>query len=83
MQWQADWGCLKTRFLGKQVRVVEQFPEYARFLDRVGLVKGVNCNGRVLVQFAGEDRAWYDIPPEALRVVGDAAARPDPGEGGV
>lgn len=60
---------LKKRFGGKQVQIVDGFPQYARFAGRVGQVKGVNCNGRVIVQFEGEDRAWYDIPPEALRLL--------------
>lgn len=60
---------LHERFAGRQVEVCSGIPAYARFLGKVGQVKGVNWNGRVLVQFEGEDRAWYDLPPEVLRIV--------------
>ncbi|MCS7238700.1 MAG: hypothetical protein NZ899_10590 [Thermoguttaceae bacterium] len=80
MDWSPEYlQALKQTFLGKKVEVVPGRPEYARFRGRIGQVKGVNYNGRVLVQFQGEDRAWYDLPPDALRVVSPTPTPNDEG----
>jgi hypothetical protein len=45
-------------------------PELLRFKGKMGRVKTINCNGRALVQFdSGNDRGWYDIDLDFLRVV--------------
>jgi len=59
---------LKKRFLKKRVVVVAADPTLARFQGRMGTVKGVTFNRRILVQFDGEDRSWYDLPPEVLNI---------------
>jgi hypothetical protein len=69
---------LKKRFLKKRVVVVAADPILARFRGRMGTVKGVTFNRRILVQFDGEDRSWYDLPPEVLQVTEAVSEHPDP-----
>ena len=52
-------------------------PDLARFQDVVGQVKTVNLSGRALVQFdANNDRAWYDIAFDNLKVVDKPPPKP-------
>ncbi len=69
---------LKERFLNNRVVVVAADPTLARFRGRMGTVKGVTFNRRILVQFDGEDRSWYDLPPEVLQLAEAASEHPDP-----
>jgi len=60
---------LKRQYTDKYVVVDAALPELARFKDRLGQVKTVNMNGRALVEFAGDNRGWFDIAPEFLKIV--------------
>ena len=61
---------LRKQFTDKYVVLVGDRIDLARFKDVVGRVKTVNMGGRALVQFdANNDRAWYDIAVEHLKVV--------------
>jgi len=61
---------LRFEYENQLVVVEGDRPELQRFKGRVGQVKTVNCNGRALVQFdSGNDRGWYDIDLDFLRVV--------------
>ena len=68
---------LKKQFLNKRVKVVANAPEFARFWGRIGTVKAVTFNCRVLVQFDGEDRSRYDLPPEVLQLAEADSERSD------
>ncbi len=67
---------LQQEYLGRRVIANGHRPELVRFRGRVGVVKAISCNGRALVQFPGEDRAWYDIELEDLKVVESEEANP-------
>jgi len=68
---------LKRRYTDQYVMVAGERPDLARFQGVVGQVKAVNCNGRALVQFdAHNDRGWYDIAVEHLKIVDKPPPKP-------
>jgi hypothetical protein len=68
---------LRKQYTDQYVVVTGDRPELARFQGVVGQVKTANMSGRVLVQFdANNDRAWYDIPVEHLKVVDKPPPKP-------
>jgi hypothetical protein len=68
---------LRRQYTDQYVVVAGEQPELARFRGLVGQVKTVNWSGRALVQFdANNDRAWYDIAVERLKIVDKPAAKP-------
>lgn len=64
---------LRAQWTDQWVTVRDDRPEWTRFAGRVGRVVTVNCNARVLVDFA--DGAWYDVEPAHLVLVTDEAQR--------
>ena len=64
--WDARPEELKARWTGRVVAVRDPSGVRARFAGRVGRVRTVNMNGRCLVQFAGDDKTWYDLDPRDL-----------------
>ena len=60
---------LKQEYAGQYVVIDTECAELARLKDIVGRVRTVNFNGRVLVEFDGPDRAWYDLELDDLKVV--------------
>ncbi|MCS6864945.1 MAG: hypothetical protein RMJ56_06145 [Gemmataceae bacterium] len=66
---------LKRIWTDRFVRIKPGFPQYERFLGKIGRVVTVNYSGKALVDFA--DGAWYDIPASAeyLEVVPDEQAQ--------
>lgn len=66
---------LKRVWTDKFVRVKAGWPQYERFLGKIGRVVTVNYGGKALVDFA--DGAWYDIPASAdyLEIVADDEAK--------
>ncbi|MBN1908937.1 MAG: hypothetical protein JW818_04290 [Pirellulales bacterium] len=60
---------LRHEYAGEQVVVDASQPEWARFAGKIGRVMTLNANGRALVQFEGDDRAWYDIELDFLKVL--------------
>jgi hypothetical protein len=70
---------LRQQYTDKYVAVDTARPELARFKGVVGQVKTVNMSGRALVQFdANNDRGWYDIALEDLKVVDKPPPKPPP-----
>jgi hypothetical protein len=69
---------LRHRYTGKYVVTDHDRPELARFAGRVGQIKTVNSSGRMLVQFEGDDRGWYDIASEYLTIVDKPAPKEPP-----
>ncbi len=68
---------LRKQFTDKYVVVVGDRADLARFKGVVGQVKTVNMGGRALVQFdANNDRAWYDIAVDHLKVVDAPPPKP-------
>lgn len=68
---------LKQQYTDQYVVIEANPPELARFRGVVGQVKTVNMSGRALVQFdANNDRSWYDIPVEHLKIVAKPAPKP-------
>jgi hypothetical protein len=77
---------LRQMFTGRKVQVRVSRPELRRFQGRTGQVIAVNCNGRLLVQFEGEDRSRYDLWPTDVAIVeedppGSPQAAPSPDSG--
>jgi hypothetical protein len=60
---------LKAGFTDKSVEADRNVPELARFAGKTGKVITVNENKKVIVDF--DDGAWYDIPPEYLRITAE------------
>ena len=74
---------LKQEYTDKYVAVDEKRPVLARFQGMIGQVKTINFNGRALVEFDGqEDRGWYDVELDYLRVVDKPEANPPAEKGG-
>ena len=68
---------LRQRFSDQYVMVSGDRHDLARFQGVVGQVKTVNLSGRALVQFdANNDRAWYDIALDSLKVVDKPPPKP-------
>jgi hypothetical protein len=68
---------LRQQYTDQYVVVAGDRPELARFQGVVGQVKTANMSGRALVQFdANNDRAWYDIPLDHLKVVDKPPPKP-------
>ncbi len=68
---------LKRRYLDQYVMVASERPDLARFQGVVGQVKAINWSGRALVQFdANNDRGWYDIEVEHLKIVDQPPPKP-------
>jgi hypothetical protein len=68
---------LRQQYTDKYVAVDTARPELARFKGAIGQVKTVNMSGRALVQFeANNDRGWYDIAVEDLKVVDKPPPKP-------
>lgn len=72
---------LRQEYADKQVVVDGDRPELARFTARIGQVKTINFNGRALVEFDGDDRGWYDLELDYLKVVDQPEPKPAPKEG--
>lgn len=60
---------LRETYEGKRVKVASDRADLARFAGQEGCVRTINCNGRALVQFDGDDRSWYDVALDDLKVV--------------
>jgi hypothetical protein len=60
---------LRSEWTDQYVLARADRPDLKRFAGRVGRVVTVNCNARVLVDFA--DGAWYDLEPTSLIKVTD------------
>lgn len=68
---------LRQEYADKYVVVEGDRPELARFGQTVGQVRTINFSGRALVQFeANNDRGWYDIGLDYLRVVDKPEPKP-------
>ncbi len=68
---------LKRLYTDQYVMVASDRPDLARFLGVVGQVKTINGSGRALVQFdAHNDRGWYDIEVEHLKIVEKPPPKP-------
>ncbi len=68
---------LRQQYTDQYVVVTGDRAELARFQGVVGQVKTVNMSGRALVQFdANNDRAWYDIAFDHLKVVDKPPPKP-------
>jgi len=70
-------AALRRQYTDQYVVVDPGQPELARFAGLVGQIRTVNMTGRALVQFQGEDRGWYDIGVDFLKIV-DKPAPPPP-----
>lgn len=69
---------LKAQYTDKYVKVDASRPELARFGQAYGQIKTINFSGRVLVQFEGADRAWYDLALDAFTIVDPPPPPPTP-----
>jgi hypothetical protein len=71
---------LRQEYADKYVVVEGERPELARFKEVVGQVRTINFSSRALVQFdANNNRGWYDIGLDYLRVVDKPEAKsPEP-----
>ncbi len=69
---------LKQEYAGQYVVIDTECAELARLKDIVGRVRTVNFNGRVLVEFDGPDRAWYDLELDYLKVVDKSQSNGSP-----
>jgi len=68
---------LRQEYADKYVVVEGERPELARFGQMVGQVRTINFSGRALVQFdANNNRGWYDIGLDYLRVVDKPEPKP-------
>ena len=70
---------LRQQYTDQYVVVDAGRPELARFKGAVGRVKTVNMSGRALVEFeADNNRGWYDVEIDWLKVVDKPAPKVDP-----
>jgi hypothetical protein len=70
---------LRRQYTDQYVVVDASRPEFARFQRAVGQVKTVNMSGRALVEFeAHNNRGWYDIEIDCLKVVDKPAPKVEP-----
>ena len=70
---------LRREYTDQYVVVDASRPELARFQGAVGRVKTVNMSGRALVEFeANNNRGWYDIEIDCLKVVDKPAPKVEP-----
>jgi hypothetical protein len=68
---------LREQYTDQYVMVIGDRPDLARFQGVVGQVKTINMSGRALVHFdANNDRAWYDIAVDHLKVVDRPPPKP-------
>lgn len=64
---------LKREWTDRQVLVAADVPELRRFQGRIGTVRTVNMNCRLLVEFDGPaDIGWYDIDPQYVEIPDEA-----------